>query len=204
MRTPAGYDYVFHHGAGGAAPRPMAEGPRSNQMHRVSCVHHGMQKRERGAGRCHPHLCEVGRRRDVPAGAPGVPGDTVQSVHRRAVCDRLPDRSDVQASRRHRRLRQGDLHRVQGLHGGLPLRRDLHQPRRPLGREVQHVRPPDRRGSRTGMRLGVSHWSDHRGRRQRPDIEGRATRGAPPRGRPKAGEGDGARRVLPRCPPGHP
>ena len=69
----------------------------------------------------------------------------MQPVHRRAVCDGLPDRGDVQAARRHRRLRQGDLHRLQGVHGGLPLRRDLHQPRRPFGREVQHLRPPTRR-----------------------------------------------------------
>ncbi len=79
----------------------------------------------------------------------------MQPVHRRAVCDGLPDRGDVQAARRHRRLRQGDLHRLQGVHGGLPVRRDLHQPRRPLGREVQHVRPSNRRGSRARLRLGV-------------------------------------------------
>ena len=107
----------------------------------------------------------------------------MQPVHRRAVCDGLPDRGDVQAARRHRRLRQGDLHRLQGVHGGLPIRRDLHQPRRPLGREVQHVRPSNRRGSRARLRLGVPNGSDHRRRRQRPDIQGGATRGAPPRRR---------------------
>ncbi len=117
----------------------------------------------------------------------------MQPVHRRAVCDGLPDRGDVQAARRHRRLRQGDLHRLQGLHGGLPLRRDLHQPRRPLGREVQHVRPSNRRGTRARLRLGVPNRGDHRRRRQRPDIQGGPTRGAPPRAvrRPEKETGPG-------------
>ena len=128
----------------------------------------------------------------------------MQPVHRRAVCDGLPDRGDVQAARRHRRLRQGDLHRLQGVHGGLPVRRDLHQPRRPLGREVQHVRPSNRRGSRARLRLGVPNGSDHRRRRQRPDIQGGPTRGARPRRRSTAGEGDGAGCLLPRRAPGHP
>ncbi len=40
-----------------------------------------------------------------------------------------------------------DLHRLQGVHGRLPLRRHLHQPGRPLGREVQLLRAPHRHGA---------------------------------------------------------
>ena len=44
-----------------------------------------------------------------------------------------------------------DLHRLQGVHRRLPVRRDLHQPRGQLGREVQPVRAPA--GGRPGASL---------------------------------------------------
>ena len=39
------------------------------------------------------------------------------------------------------------LHRLQGLHRGLPVRRDLHQPRGPVGGEVQLLRAPARQSA---------------------------------------------------------
>ncbi len=58
---------------------------------------------------------------------------------------RLPHVGDVPPARRDRRLRQAGVHRLQGVHRRLPVRRDLHQPRGPLGREVQLLRAPARR-----------------------------------------------------------
>ena len=76
-----------------------------------------------------------------------------------AVRRRVPDGGDVPARGRDRRLRQARLHRLQGLHRRVSLRRDLHQPRGPLGREVQLLRAPARHRPRAGVR------------RRLPDVE---------------------------------
>ena len=155
--------------AGGA----LAEGARPGQVHRMPRVHDGLQERERGSGRRDPDLRQVRRRRRVPAGPPRLPGDPVQPVRRRAVRECLPDPGDVPPRGRHRRFRQADLHRLQGVHGRVPLRRHLHQPRGPLGREVQHVRAPPRHRPGAGLRHRVPHRGDPGRRRQRPGLAGR-------------------------------
>ena len=57
-----------------------------------------------GVTRTYVKAVEVG---SVPAGAARVPGDPLQPVRGRAVRGRLPDRGDVPAAGRDRRLRQG-------------------------------------------------------------------------------------------------
>ena len=149
----------------GQAARPVA-------LHRLPRVHHGLQERERGPGRGDPDLRQVGGRRSVPAGQAGVPGHQVQPVRGRAVRGGMPDPGHVPARGRHRRLRQGHLHRLQGLHGRLPVRRDLHQPRGPFGREVQHVRAPAGRRPGAGLRHRLPHRGDPRRRPERPRRQG--------------------------------
>ena len=112
----------------------------------------------------HAHLREVRRRRPLPAGAPRVPGHALQPVRGRALRLRVPDRGDVPAAGRHRRLRQVGVHRLQGLHRRLPVRRDLHQPRGPLGREVQLLRAPARRRPRARVRRRLPDGGDPRRR----------------------------------------
>ena len=73
---------------------------------------------------------------------------------------------------RHRRLRQERLHRLQGVHRRLPLRRDLHQPRGPLGGEVQLLRPP----------ASTSAWSRPASSSARPRRSWSATSTTRPRG----------------------
>ena len=80
----------------------------------------------------------------------------------------LPDRGDVRPAGRDRGLLQGLLHRLQGLHGGLPLRRDLHQPGRPQRGEVQLLRPPARHRPGAGLRQRLPDAGDpDRGERRR-------------------------------------
>ena len=98
--------------------------------------------------------------------------------------------------RRDRGLRQGGVHRLQGLHRRLSLRRHLHQPRGPFRGEVQLLRAPPRHRSRAGVRGGVPHGSDSGGGSQRS-----AGQGDPdgPRGRPHGpapGEGDPPEALL--------
>ena len=112
----------------------------------------------------------------------------MQPVRRRAVRRRLPDRGDVQAPRRDRRLRQAGLHRLQGLHGGVPVRRDLHQSRGSLGGEVQPLRPSAGRRSRAGVRRRLSGRGDpgRRPERSRHRRWRRSCSGTPsPFGRPE-------------------
>ncbi len=170
----------------------MGQGHRPDRLHRLPRLHDGLQVRERRSPRRHPHVREVRRRGHVPPGPAGLPGDPLQPVRGRSLRGRLPDGGHVPAPRRDRRLRQAHLHRLQGLHGRLPLRRHLHQPRRPLGREVQLLRPPPRHRPGTGLRRGLPHPGDH----------GRATWTTPPRPwpadrRPAAGGGAPARRRRP-------
>ena len=181
----------------------LGEGDRSGPVHRLPRLHDRVQERERGPARRHPHLRQVGRGRRLSPGPPGVPGNQVQSVRGRALRGRLPDPGHVPAPRRDRGLRQADLRRLQGLHRGLPLRRDLHQPGGQLGREMQPVRAPAGDRARAGLRYGLPDRG-HPGRRpERPGLEGgpdrepRAGHGA------QAGEGHPAGPVLQGRAPGH-
>ena len=148
-----------------ARPRPCA-GPRSSTRPAASAATRAAppasrRTRSRSAS---THLRQVRRRRPLPAGAARVPGHALQPVRGAAVRLRVPDRGDAPAAGRDRRLRQGRLHRLQGLHRRLPLRRDLHQPRGPLGREVQLLRAAARRRARAGVRRRLPDRGD-RGRR---------------------------------------
>ena len=172
-------------------------------MHRVPRMHDCLQGRERSPARRDAHLRQVGRRRLVPRGAPRLPGDPLQPVRRCAVHRCLPDTGDVPPPGRDRRLRQVDLHRLQGVHGRLPLRRHLHQPAGPLGREVQHVRPPPRDRSRTGLRQCLPDGGDPRRRRQRRPLTCGTAALFGPRPGAQGGEADLAGCALPRGKRGH-
>ena len=190
--------------AGRGRAGQVGEGDRPRVVHRLPRLHHRLQIRERGPPGGHPHLRQVRRRRRLPAGPPRLPGHPLQPVRRRAVHHRLPDAGDVPAPGRHRRLRQVGLHRLQGVHGRLPLRRHLHQPRGPLGREVQLLRAPDRRRPRAGLRRRLPDRGDPGRRPRRPRFQGGADRPPPAGGGAPAGEGDAPQALLPRRPPGHP
>ena len=58
--------------------------------------------------------------------------------------DDLPGEGAREAPRRHRRRRSRRLHRLQGVHAGLPVRRALHQRGQGHGREVPLLRAPRR------------------------------------------------------------
>ena len=88
----------------------------------------GVQERERGAAGRVSHLGEVHRGRDVPRREAALSGHSLQPLREPAVRAHLPHRRHVPARRRHRRVRQGRLHRLQGVHAGVPLRRDPHRP----------------------------------------------------------------------------
>ncbi len=128
---------------------------RPAHLHRVPCVHRGVQDRARGPGRTVPDLGEVRRPGHLPLEHPRFRGDALQPLHRRPVREDVSDPGAVQARGRDRRLRSGPLHRLQELHAGLPVRRDLHRRGHPHRREVQLLRPPRRRGPRAGVRGGV-------------------------------------------------
>ncbi len=129
-------------------------------------MHGRVQDRARDPARPVPDLGQVRRLRHVPRLDPRLRGDALQPLHRRPMREDLPDARVDQARRRHRRLRQGQLHRLQVLHAGLPLRRDLHRRRDQHRRQVQLLRPPRRRGARARMRHGVPDALDL-GRRPR-------------------------------------
>src|SRR5579875_2836084 len=105
----------------GRHDRALGEAARPATLHRLPRLHDGVQVRERRTARGDAHLRQVRRRRPLPRDPTCLPGDEVQPVRRRALRRRVPDRRDVPPARRHRRLRQADLHRVQGLHRGLPV-----------------------------------------------------------------------------------
>ena len=76
----------------------------------------------------------------------------LQPLHRRAMRRDLPDELALQARRRHRRLRQRDLHRLQVVHAGLPVRRHLHRQGHQHRRQVQLLRAPGRQRARARVR----------------------------------------------------
>ena len=159
-------------------PRPLGQGRRPDALHRLPRLQHRLQVREPGPDRRPPHLREVRGRGPLPAGAPRLPGHALQPVRRAALRLRLPDRGDVPAPGRDRRLRQARVHRLQGLHRGVPVRRDLHQPRGPLGGEVQLLRAPARRRPRARLRRRVPDRGDRRGRPERRHLARVARRSA--------------------------
>ena len=118
-----------------------------------------------------------------------------------APCVTAAPLGHVSPRRRHRRVRQARLHRVQGLHRRLPVRRDLHQPGGSLRREVQLLRAPGRDRTRAGLRRRLPGGGDPRRRPERSDVEGRSIAAARRLGA-QAGEGHAAEALLhgrPRC-----
>ena len=134
-----------------------------------------------------------------PQATPRLPGHALQPVRGRAVRGGMPDGGDVPAAGRHRRLRQGGVHRLQGLHRRLPVRRDLHQPRGSLGREVQLLRAPARHRPRARLRSRLPGRGDPRRRPQRPGLARGADRQPGPGDGSAAGEGHATEAVLPRA-----
>ena len=170
-------------GAGDGGPS-LGEGDRPDPVHRLPRMHHGVQVGERGAA----------RRSTARTSSPSTSGSFPQArrafqVTRCNQCDdapcvdRLPDRRDVPADDGIVDFDKQRLHRLQGVHRRLPVRRDLHQPRGPLGREVQLLRAPDRRRPRAGLRGRLPDRGDPRRRPERPGLEGRAARAARGRSR---------------------
>ena len=156
----------------------VGESHRPEPLHRLPRLSHGLQVGKSGAALRQPHVRQIRRRRRLSPGPARVPGHALQSMRGSAVHVRVPDRGDVPARRRHRRFRQIDLHRLQGVHRGLPLRRDLHQPRGPFRGEVQLLRAADRHRPRAGVRGRLSGGGDPRRRPQRSALEGRRDRRA--------------------------
>ena len=64
---------------------------RPAHLHRLPCLHRGLQDRARGARRSVPHLGEVRGEGRVPRHDPRVRRDAVQPLHRRALREDLPD-----------------------------------------------------------------------------------------------------------------
>ena len=132
-----------------------------------------------------PSTSACSRRSGGRSRSPAATSARTRRAWRRARPGHVPARG------RHRRLRQGHLHRLQGVHGRLPVRRDLHQPRGPLGGEVQPLRAPPRRRPRAGLRHRLPHRGDPRRRPERPRRQGR------PGDQPRAGAGARGRRRTP-------
>ena len=133
-----------------------------------------------------------------PQQHPRLRGHALQPLHRRALRDDLPDQGAVPARGRHRRLRPGPLHRLQELHAGLPVRRDLHRRGHPHRSQVQLLRAPDRRRPRTRLRRGLSDALDLGGRPRRPGQRDLPAGQREPGGGARAGAEHRAERVLPR------
>ncbi len=107
--------------------------------------------------------------------------DALQPVRRRAVHLDLSDPGAVPSAERRGRLRRQPVHRVQGVHERLPVRRDLHQPRDEHGTQVQLLQPPRRGRARTGLRDRVPDTRDHHRRPRRSDVGDQPDRGQRPR-----------------------
>ena len=92
-----------------------------------------------GVARTWVKYIEKGTFPDTP---PLLLGHALQPLRRRALRDDLPDHGALPPRRRDRGLRRRPLHRLQGVHAGLPLRRALHRPRDRDGGQVQLLRAP--------------------------------------------------------------
>ena len=136
------------------------------------------------------------RLRAVPRYASPFPGDALQPLRQPALRRDLPCGRYVPAQRRDRGLRPLALHRLQGVHAGLPIRRRLHRPRTRDGGQVPFLRSPGRGGDAAGVRGGLPRAGDRRRRPRRsgerglaPDRSG-ASHGA------QAGKADTAQALL--------
>ena len=104
-------------------------------VHRLQRLHRRLQDRERHSARRTTGPGSTPRRRAPPGHEDDLRAGAVQPLRGRALRDRLPDEGEPQARRRHRPRRPGQVHRLPGLHDGLPLRRPLLPPEgRPRGR----------------------------------------------------------------------
>ena len=108
----------------------------------MSRLHRGVQGRARGAARRQPHLGEVHREGDLSEHGATLLRHAVQPLRGRPLRGDLPGDGPVYPERRHRRFRSPAMHRVQGLHAGLSLRRAVHRSGHPYGGQVQLLRPP--------------------------------------------------------------
>src|SRR5713226_3392299 len=136
-------------------------------MHRLPRLHRGVQGREPGTARRFSHVGEVRRTRSLSRHPALLLGPPLQSLRRRSVRDDLPHGRALPAERRHRGLRRRALHRLQGVHARLPLRRALHRSEHEHRREVPLLRAS--RGGRpgAGVRDRVPRADDHRRRSRR-------------------------------------
>ena len=115
----------------------------------------------------------------------------MQPLRRRAVHRHLSHERAVPGTQRRRGLRRRELHRLQGVHERLPLRRHLHQPGDGHRPQVQLLQSPHRAGSRAELRGGVPDPRHQGGRPRRP------RRRDHPAHRPQRDRGAGARAEHP-------
>ena len=151
---------------------------RSRKMHRLSRLLHRLQGRARDPGRREPLLGQDRRKRHLPRHPPFLLPRPLQPMRRSAVREDLPDQRAVQAPRRHRRSARRLMHRLPGVHGGVPLRSAVHRSEHADGREVQLLREPRREQSAAGLRQRVPDRMPHLRRSRRSDERGRADRAA--------------------------
>ena len=104
----------------------------------------------------------------LPRRAAPLPGHALQPLRQPALRAHLPHRGDVPAGRRHRGVRQQRLHRLQGVHAGLPLRRHLHRPDDGHRRQVPLLRPPHGHRPGAGLRGRLPGAGHHRRGHERP------------------------------------
>ena len=122
----------------------------------------------------------------------------MQPLHGCSLHPDLPDQRVVQARRRHRGLRLRRLHRVQGVHAGVPVRRHLHRQGRQHRGEVQLLRPPRRQRSRAGLRDRVPDPLDLGRRPRRPRVRHQPADRRERHGRPCPRAADRSERALRR------
>jgi ferredoxin len=118
-----------------------------------------------GVNRTWVKYIETGKfpERRAVALTPGLLGDALQPLRRRTVHER--------SVRPRRTLFRADngvvdfddaVHRLQGVHERVPVRRDLHQPGDQHGAQVQLLQPPGRGRTRAVVRGGVPDPRHHR------------------------------------------
>ena len=145
-----------------ATPLELRLPDRQPTLHRLSRVLGGVQGRARGAPRGGPYLGQVRREGRLSRDAAHLPGHSLQPLRGRALRGDLSHHGPLHAEGRHRRLRPAALHRLQGLHAGLPLRRPLHRPQDRHRGQVQLLRAQGRGGAGASLRDRVPH-PGHRG-----------------------------------------
>ena len=159
---------------------PLGDGDRCGPLRRLPGVHGGMQDREPVAAR---RLVRPGHRmggRRVPRRHPQLPAGAVQPLRGRAVRDRLPLGGAQTSRRRHRDRRRGRVHRLAGVHDGLPVRGAplLRGPRHRLGdgrlRRGRALRPgalcPPAPRARRGLEVHLLRSQDRFRDRERLEV----------------------------------